>query len=137
MVGAGQKLTVDLKASNSQNYFHVMVAGSGNPLFIGTTSRNCFSGPLLIDGDVTVRVYLLQSAARRNETNTYSLRVSSAGIQLAPVPAYRDFVPPDTPFHASAEVPCGSGSSDKAARYEAFVIWRANNGASRGGRDKP
>jgi hypothetical protein len=125
--GAGQTLTVELKGSNLQNYFNVMAAGSDTALFIGSTSGNSFRGLLPSDGDVTVRVYLMRPAARRNETSTYSLRVGIGGVPLAPVPASRDAVLPGTPYHASAEVPCGSASSGKAASCKAFVIRRANN----------
>jgi hypothetical protein len=118
---------VELKGSNLQNYFNVMAAGSDSALFIGSTSGNSFRGLLPSDGDVTVRVYLMRPAARRNDTGTYSLRVGIGGVPLAPVPASRDAVLPGTPYHASAEVPCGSGSSGKAASCKAFVIRRANN----------
>ncbi|MGB7564572.1 MAG: hypothetical protein WBM08_07440 [Prochlorococcaceae cyanobacterium] len=128
--GAGQTLTVDLKGSNLQNYFNVMAAGTDNALFIGSSSGNRFSGPLPSDGDVMVRVYLMRPAARRNETSTYSLKVGIGGVPLAPVPAARDALIPGTPYHASAEVPCVSGSSGKAARCKASVIRRANNSAT-------
>jgi hypothetical protein len=128
--GAGQTLTVELKGSNLQNYFNVMAAGTDNALFIGSSSGNRFSGPLPSDGDVRVRVYLMRPAARRNETSTYSLKVGIGGVPLAPVPASRDALIPGTPYHASAEVPCVSGSSGKAASCKASVIRRANNSAT-------
>jgi len=123
--GAGQTLTVELKGSNPQNYFNVMAAGTDNALFIGSSSGNRFSGLLPSDGDVRVRVYLMRPAARRNETSTYSLKVGIGGAPLAPVPASRDALIPGTPYHASADVPCVSGSSGKAS-----VIRRANTSAT-------
>jgi hypothetical protein len=125
--GAGQTLKVALKAANPQTYFNVMAAGTDTALFIGSSSGNSFTGLLPSDGDVRVRVYLMRPAARRNETSSYSLRVGVSGAPLAPVPASRDALIPGTPYHASAEVPCGAGGSGKAARCEAFVIRRANN----------
>jgi hypothetical protein len=125
--GAGQTLTVVLKGSNPQNYFNVMAAGTDNALFIGSSSGNSFRGLLPSDGDVRVRVFLMRPAARRNETSSYSLRIGISGAALAPLPASRDAVIPGTPYHASAELPCVSGSSGKAARCQAFVIRRANN----------
>jgi hypothetical protein len=125
--GAGQTMTVELKGSNPQNYFNVMAAGTDNALFIGSSSGNSFRGLLPSDGDVKVRVYLMRPAARRNETSSYSLRMRIGGAPLAPVPASRDALIPGTPYHASAEVPCGTGSNGKAARCKAFVIRRANN----------
>jgi hypothetical protein len=128
--GAGQTMTVELKGSNLQNYFNVMAAGTDNALFIGSSSGNRFRGLLPSDGDVRVRVYLMRPAARRNETSTYSLKVGIGGVPLAPVPASRDALIPGTPYHASAEVPCVSGSSGKAASCKASVIRRANNSAT-------
>jgi len=128
--GAGQTLTVELKGSNAQNYFNVMAAGTDTALFIGSSSGNRFRGLLPSDGDVRVRVYLMRPAARRNESSTYSLKVGISGAPLAPVPASRDALIPGTPYHASAEVPCGSGSSGKATRCKASVIRRANNSAT-------
>ncbi len=125
--GAGQTLTVELKGSNSQNYFNVMAAGTDNALFIGSSSGNRFRGLLPSDGDVRVRLYLMRPAARRNETSTYSLNVGIGGAALAPLPASRDALIPGTPYHASGEVPCVSGSSGKASRCKASVIRRTNN----------
>jgi hypothetical protein len=128
--GAGQTLTVELKGSNLQNTFNVMAAGTDNALFIGSSSGNRFSGFLPSDGDVRVRVYLMRPAARRNETSTYSLKLGIGGAPLAPVSAARDALIPGTPYHASAEVPCVSGSSGKAASCKAAVIRRTNTSAT-------
>jgi hypothetical protein len=125
--GAGQTLTVELKGSNAQNYFNVMAAGTDNAMFIGSSSGSRFRGLLPSDGDVRVRVYLMRPAARRNETSTYSLKVGISGAPLASVPASRDALIPGTPYHASADVPCVSGSSGKATRCKASVIRRTNN----------
>jgi hypothetical protein len=61
------------------------------------------------------------------ESSSYSLRVGISGTPLAPVPASQDALIPGTPFHASTEVVCRSGSSGKAASCQASVIRRANN----------
>ncbi len=128
--GAGQTLTVELKGSNPQNYFNVMAAGSNSALFIGSSSGDRFHGLLPSDGDVTVRVYLMRPAARRHETSTYSLKVSIGGVRLAAVPASLDALIPGTPYHASAQVACVSGSSGKTSSCKASVIRRADNSAT-------
>ena len=128
--GAGQTLTVELKGSNPQNYFNVMAAGTDNALFIGSSSGNSFRGLLPSDGDVRVRVYLMRPAARRHESSSYSLRLGIDGAPLAPLSPSRDALVPGTPYHASAEVPCMSGSSGKTSRCKASVIRRANNSAT-------
>ena len=128
--GAGQTLTVELKGSNLQNYFNVIAAGTDNALFIGSSSGNSFRGLLPSDGDVRVRVYLMRPAARRHETSSYSLRMGIDGVPLAPISPSRDALIPGTPYHASAEVPCTSGSSGQVSRCKASVIRRANNSAT-------
>ena len=128
--GAGQTLTVDLKSSNLQNYFNVLAAGTDTALFIGSSAGNSFRGLLPSDGDVRVRVYLMRPAARRLESSSYSLRLGIDGAALAPIPASRDALIPGTPYHASAEVPCISGSSAQVSRCKASVIRRANNSAT-------
>jgi hypothetical protein len=125
--GAGQTLMVELESSNRQTYFNVMAAGSDNAMFIGSTSGNNVRALLPSDGDVRVRVYLMRPAARRKETSRYSLRIGISGTPLAPVPPSRDALIPGTPYHASTEVPCRSGSSGPTARCQAFVIRRENN----------
>ncbi len=104
--GAGQLFAVSLKASNRQNYFNILPPGRDTAMFIGSTSGQFFSRTLPADGDYTVRVYLMRAAARRNESSRYMLSVSLTGMPLAPVPASKDAVLPDTPYHASAIVPC-------------------------------
>jgi hypothetical protein len=128
--GAGQTMTVELKGSNLQNYFNVIAAGTDTALFIGSSSGNSFRGLLPSDGDVRVRVYLMRPAARRQESSSYSLRIGIGGAPLAPLSPSRDALIPGTPYHASAEVPCMSGSSGQVARCKASVIRRANNSAT-------
>lgn len=77
---AGQQMHVLLTTSNSANYFNVLPPGSTDEaLFIGSTEGNEWSGKLEESGVYTVRVYLMRSAARRNETARYSLDFSIIG----------------------------------------------------------
>lgn len=77
---AGQRMMVVLETDNSANYFNVMEPGStGEAMYIGSTEGNRFEGGLPVDGDYTIRVYLMRSAARRNETADYSLAVNIFG----------------------------------------------------------
>jgi hypothetical protein len=76
---SGQSIAVDFKPSNLSAYFNVLPPGSETALFIGSTSGNHFAGELPADGLYTIRVYLMRSAARRNEKSTYTLDVSVKG----------------------------------------------------------
>jgi hypothetical protein len=63
---AGQTMSVTLKTSNPSSYFNVLPPGSESAVFIGSTSGNEWTGTLAADGEYTVRVYLMRTAARRN-----------------------------------------------------------------------
>jgi hypothetical protein len=76
---AGQSMVVTFKPGNPSAYFNVLPPGSVEALFIGSTSGNRFEGPLPADGEYTIRVYLMRSAARRNESASYTLEVGVTG----------------------------------------------------------
>jgi Periplasmic lysozyme inhibitor of I-type lysozyme len=75
---AGQALDVRFEPSHSAAYFNVLPPGSDVAIFVGSISGNHFEGALPADGVYTLRVYLTRSAARRNESARYSLRVRLA-----------------------------------------------------------
>jgi hypothetical protein len=82
---AGQTMSVTLKTSNGANYFNVLPPGSKDvAIFIGSTSGNEWTGLLPKNGEYTLRVYLMRSAARRNETASYTLTVAITGDASAP-----------------------------------------------------
>ena len=83
---AGQTLAVHFKPGNQSACFNILPPGSEEALFIGSTSGNDFTGKLSADGTYTIRVYLMRSAARRNETTQYTLDVALAD----PAPAAFD-----------------------------------------------
>ncbi|MEZ5864469.1 MAG: hypothetical protein R3D25_10540 [Geminicoccaceae bacterium] len=74
---AGQTMRVSMATDNDASYFNVMAPGETEvAMFIGSTSGNEFAGALPEDGDYTVRVYLMRSAARRNEQAGYRLELT-------------------------------------------------------------
>jgi hypothetical protein len=133
--GAGQTISVSLKPSNPSNYFNVLPPGSKDAaMFVGSTSGNSFTGVLPADGDYAVRVYLMRSAARRNEASDYTLTVAVTGAALAPTPASQDAVLPGTPFHASTRIACvpyiETFRGKKPQQCEAFVTRRGFDGTA-------
>ena len=129
--GAGQTLSVEMKTGNASSYFNILPPGSGDgAMFIGSTTGDRFSGLLPADGDYTLRVYLMRSAARRHEAANYTLSIAVAGQPLAAIPAARDALIPGTPFHASARIACTPPFEPKASECEAFVIRRSFDGTA-------
>lgn len=128
----GQTMTVGLKTDNTANYFNVLPPGSKDvAIFIGSTSGNDWNGALTADGDYTVRVYLMRSAARRNETAHYTLTVgvtgsaSAAGLGTAPA---ADAKVKGTPYHASGKVPCSMGNAAPGSSQCEFGVIRGAPG---------
>lgn len=80
---SGQSMVADLKASNGATYFNVLPPGAVEALFVGSTSGSRFEGTLPADGTYTIRVYLMRSAARRNEKSSYTLKVGIAPASKA------------------------------------------------------
>lgn len=125
---AGQTLTIKLDATNGSMYFNVNPPDSDVSMFVGSTSGNSFTGLLPADGDYTIRVYLMRSAARRNESGGYTLTVGATGKGLAPLPASKDALVAGTSFHASATVTCVPPFDQKTQQCQAFVIRRGFDG---------
>jgi hypothetical protein len=64
----GQSVNVSLATDNGANDFNIIAPGKENEaLFVGSSSGNPFEGRLPASGDDKVRVYLMRSAARRDE----------------------------------------------------------------------
>jgi hypothetical protein len=73
---AGQILRVQLTASNRSAYFNVLPADSQEALFVGSTSGDRYEGRLPAGGVYRLQVFLMRSAARRNENAPFTLDVS-------------------------------------------------------------
>ena len=105
---AGQRMTVTLTTDHTGNYFNLLAPGETEvAFFVGSTSGNHFEGALAESGDQTIRVYLVRSAARRNETARYRLEVAITGAAHGQRPAHpTDAQVPGTDFNATGEIPC-------------------------------
>lgn len=128
---AGRNMSVTLKTSSGANYFNVLPPGSsGEAIFIGSTSGNEWTGTLPADGEYTVRVYLMRSAARRSETADYTLTVGitgSASATSGPAPT-GDAKVKGTPYHATGKVPCSMGSAPQGSAQCDFGVIRGKPG---------
>ena len=73
---AGQHLAVALTRTRGPAYFLVRGPGSDENLFDGASSGDRFETVLAASGDYRIRVFMMRSAARRNERAAYLLRVA-------------------------------------------------------------
>ncbi|MEE4380202.1 MAG: hypothetical protein V2J55_22170 [Candidatus Competibacteraceae bacterium] len=106
---AGQTLSVTLETDHSANYFNVIPPDADNEaVFVGSTEGNNYSGKLDLDGDWTIRVYLIRAAARRGETATYTLNIGITGEpDSAAAREANDFGPRE--WDARGDLPCARG----------------------------
>jgi len=74
---AGQTMRVELMTEHTATYFNVWAPGTkpgeDAAMFIGSTSGSEFEGELPEDGDYMVQVYMMRSAARRDEQADFTL----------------------------------------------------------------
>jgi hypothetical protein len=105
---AGQSMVILFTAGNPSAYFNVLPPGSDAALFIGSTSGNRYEGAVPADGTYTIRVYLMRSAARRNESASYTLdvRVFGGAKKAEGGPAT---VRPPVKVDATGHVKCSKG----------------------------
>ncbi len=127
---AGQRLLVSLQASNLANYFNLLPPQSTDvAMFVGAMGGNSFAGILPDEGTYTLRVYLMRSAARRQETSDYRLDVTLEGVGLQPLPGSEDALVPGSRFHAMGDINCKPGFSE-IQRCSAGVVRRDRNGTA-------
>ncbi|MGR5061415.1 hypothetical protein [Photobacterium sp. DNB22_13_2] len=73
---AGQIMNVSLATQHSATYFNILAPGENETaMFNGSINGNQFEGTLPSSGDYKIRVYMMRSAARRNEVAQYRLEV--------------------------------------------------------------
>jgi hypothetical protein len=111
----GQTANISMATDNGANYFNILAPGENEvALFNGSTGENQFEGVLPESGDYKIRVYLMRSAARRNEKAKYRLEmiVQGAGDPAGKAhsgPSPDDALIPGTSYHATGDVPCSMG----------------------------
>jgi hypothetical protein len=78
--GRGQYMNASMATDNGANYFNILAPGEDDvAMFIGSNSDNQYEGTLPESGDYKVRVYMMRSAARRNEVANYRLEIIITG----------------------------------------------------------
>lgn len=80
---AGQRLSVDISTTNDSLYFNILPQGSDEAIFIGSTSGTVADIPVPGTATYIILVYLMRSAARRDEGADYVLGIGLAGADFA------------------------------------------------------
>jgi len=76
-VDSGEAMSVVMDTSNTAAYFNIIAPGETDVAFhIGSSDGNRYSGTANSSGDYRIRVYMMRSAARREETAFYTLEIA-------------------------------------------------------------
>jgi hypothetical protein len=129
---AGQHMNVSLATKHGATYFNILAPGENEvAMFNGSVSQNQYKGTLPASGDYKIRVYMMRSAARRNEVAHYRLEmiVEGAGQPAAHAPSH-DAKVAGTGFHATGNIPCSMGKGQPTGSC-AFGVKREGNGSAK------
>jgi hypothetical protein len=127
----GQDMNVSMATDNGGSYFNILAPGENEvAMFIGSTSGNQFEGTLPKSGDYKIRVYMMRSAARRNETAKYRLEmiITGAAEKTSTTAPSSDALVKGTDFHATGNIPCTVAVSQSTASCP-FGVKREANGS--------
>ena len=73
----GQSITINLQENSGNPYFNVMEPGEEFvAIYNSSIEGNTYEGAADKNGDYTIRVYMMRSAARRNETCKYMIDIA-------------------------------------------------------------
>ena len=127
---AGQSMNVSMATRNTSAYFNILAPGEDEvAMFIGSDKGSQFEGALPATGNYKIRVYMMRSAARRNEVANYRLEINIGGAgqtAAAPAPGH-DAKVAGTPYNATGQVPCSMGHGQPTGSC-AFGVEREGRG---------
>lgn len=127
---AGQYMNVSMATKNTATYFNILAPGENEvALFNGSMSGNQYEGALSATGDYKIRVYMMRSAARRNEVAHYRLEmmIGGGGKPTAAVPS-DDVKVPGTDFQATGRISCQLGKGQPTTHCD-MGVQREGNGS--------
>lgn len=130
VVGAkqGQSMNVSMATKHGSTYFNILAPGQTNEaFFIGSTSGNQHEGTLPASGDYKIRVYMMRSAARRNEVADYRLEIIISGAGEKSAAVSDDAKVAGTDFHATGNIPCSMGGGQPTGSCK-FGVKREGGG---------
>jgi hypothetical protein len=124
----GQYMNVSMATKNTAAYFNILAPGQTEVAFFnGSVSDNQYEGTLPATGDYKIRVYMMRSAARRNEVADYRLEMIVSGPTHSA--ASHDALVPGTGFHATTKIPCVAEPNKPMSQCDAGVKRTAGGGS--------
>jgi|GEM_PF-80539 len=111
---AGQRMVVQLSSRHLATYFNVFAPGTGPgdaAIFIGSTKGDRFVTTLKESGTYTIQVYMMRSAARRNESADFKLHVEIDNSESSRSQPHQRGEQTVGEHDASGNLPCPAGES--------------------------
>jgi hypothetical protein len=125
----GQQMNASLATKHGATYFNILAPGETEvAMFNGSTSENRYEGTLPKSGDYKLRVYMMRSAARREETANYRLEIAITGGGAHGSAPKGDAKVPGTDFHATGKIPCSMGGGQPTGSCD-FGVTREGAGS--------
>ena len=127
----GQNMNVSLATKHGATYFNILAPGQNEvAMFNGSINGNQYEGTLPESGDYKIRVYMMRSAARRNEVAHYRLEMIMGGSgQPAAHASSHDAKVAGTDYHATGNIPCSMSKAQSTASCP-FGVKREGNGGA-------
>jgi hypothetical protein len=128
----GQSMNVSMATNNGANYFNILAPGENEvAMFNGSVSENQFEGVLPESGDYKIRVYMMRSAARRNEVAKYRLEMIVSGAAKSSADGRSpgsDALVKGTRYNATGDIPCAMALGQPTGSCP-FGVKREGNGS--------
>ena len=130
----GQYMNVSMATDNTGNYFNILMPGENEvAMFNGSIGENQYEGILPKSGDYKVRVYMMRSAARRNEVANYRLEMIITEAEDSSATSSENVYDNDalvegTNYNATGNIPCAMTISQPTGSCF-FGVNREGNGS--------
>jgi hypothetical protein len=124
----GQSMNVSIATRNTATYFNILAPGETEVAFFnGSVGENQYEGVLPATGDYKIRVYMMRSAARRNETANYRLEMIVSGKPQATTTAGPVAAGNGEHYDATGKVPCAQHKGQPMGQCD-FGVTRTGSG---------
>ncbi len=128
----GQSMNISMATKHTATYFNILAPGENEvAMYNGSIGEghglNQFEGVAPKSGDYKIRVYMMRSAARRNEVAKYRLEMIVDGSGVRPGAPAGDAKVPGTNYHATGDIPCSMGAGQPSGSCP-FGVSREGSG---------
>ena len=129
-VSKGQYMNVSMATQHGATYFNIMEPGEEfEAVYNGSINGNQFEGTTAKSGDYRIRVYMMRSAARRNETASYRLEMIVSGSGNDSNTSMDNAGAAGNIYNATGAIPCSMGNGQPTTNCNFGVVRRGNGDA--------